>query len=315
VKVQVADTGVGIAPRQLRRIDEAFYQAPSGAAATAEGTGLGLTIARHLIEMHGGELTIHSTPGEGSVFTFVIPTGPLAGVRMLPGTPADPADTDRCALADAPGPLGRLRILVAEDSPDNRRLIAAVLRKAGARVQFAENGASAVRMASENPFDLILMDIEMPGMDGKEAAAALRRKGATVPIIALTATNASPPDAPTTSPSPSTAPSSSRPSPGTPNATAGRRKGNKSNQPRRTQRTRREEEEEEEEEQTASINRRGRGCRGKRKQHSNKLLFFFSSLRPPRPLRLICFASSSPPRFTHRGGGLRGRPGPGRRSL
>jgi len=187
VKVQVADTGVGIAPRQLRRIDEAFYQAPSGAAATAEGTGLGLTIARHLIEMHGGELTIHSTPGEGSVFTFVIPTGPLAGVRMLPGTPADPADTDRCALADAPGPLGRLRILVAEDSPDNRRLIAAVLRKAGARVQFAENGASAVRMASENPFDLILMDIEMPGMDGKEAAAALRRKGATVPIIALTA--------------------------------------------------------------------------------------------------------------------------------
>ena len=187
VRVQVADTGSGIAPELVPRLGEAFYQAPPAGRPPRDGTGLGLTIARRLIEMHGGELTVQTALGEGSVFGFILPAGPLTGVRMLPGPPAEPADAGPAAGADAPGPLAQLRILVAEDSPDSRRLIAAVLRKAGARVQFAEDGAAAVRIASENPFDVVLMDIEMPELNGRQAALQLRRHGTAVPIIALTA--------------------------------------------------------------------------------------------------------------------------------
>ncbi|MHC4716449.1 MAG: response regulator, partial [Planctomycetota bacterium] len=189
VRLQVADTGVGIAPDQLSRLDEAFFQVDGSGSWRHDGTGLGLTIAHRLVEMHGGELSVHSALGEGSVFAFVLPTGPLAGVPMLPGASQGPADAPAHAADDAVGPLplAGLRVLLAEDGQDNRRLISALLRAAGAHVQSAENGRAAVQMASEHPFDVILMDIQMPEMDGCEAARLLRRQGRMLPIIALTA--------------------------------------------------------------------------------------------------------------------------------
>jgi CheY-like chemotaxis protein/HPt (histidine-containing phosphotransfer) domain-containing protein len=150
------------------------------------GTGLGLTISRRLARLLGGDIALQSAPGRGSTFTASIDCGPLAGVTMLQGLTESelpnainsPTTTD-VAL--------RGRILLAEDGRDNQRLLTTHLRMAGAHVTVADNGRIAVDMAVAQPFDLILMDMQMPEMDGYGATAELRRRGFTLPIIALTA--------------------------------------------------------------------------------------------------------------------------------
>jgi signal transduction histidine kinase/ActR/RegA family two-component response regulator len=185
--VSVQDTGIGIAPDALESIFLPFQQADGSAARRHGGTGLGLSIARRLANLLGGDITARSQPGRGSVFTLTIhaPTAPHPLPDPAPTTLSTPTTPDQ---ADA-APLRGLRILLAEDGPDNQKLISFILTRAGAEVTIAEDGRAAldqVRRAAR-PFAVILMDMQMPRMDGYAAARALRAQAHTGPILALTA--------------------------------------------------------------------------------------------------------------------------------
>lgn len=186
VEIKVVDTGIGIAPENLQCLFEPFTQADTSTSRKYGGTGLGLAITRRIADLMNGELKAESTFGEGSTFTITIPTGDLEGIDMLE-RPAE-AVVQQCGKvrlsSDA---LAGKRILLAEDGEDNKRLIMVILKKAGAEVVGVENGRLAVEEAQAHKFDVILMDMQMPEMDGYEATAYLRSKGYTSPIIALTA--------------------------------------------------------------------------------------------------------------------------------
>ena len=156
---------------------------------------MGLTISNRFAEMLGGDITVIRTEmGVGSTFRVSIATGPLEGITMLDDpmsatAVADASGGGRCIF---PSNLGGLRILLVEDGPDNQRLISFILKKAGAEVETEENGKLALDAAlasrdKGDPFDVILMDMQMPLMDGYEATRQLRAKGYTGTIIALTA--------------------------------------------------------------------------------------------------------------------------------
>jgi signal transduction histidine kinase/DNA-binding response OmpR family regulator len=189
VQLAVADTGIGIAAADVRGLCEPFHQVDGSAARKAGGTGLGLAISRRLVELMGGELTIQSEVGKGSTFAATIPTGPLADVPMLQQPSEAILAGQPCAGPKAPSEyrLDGASILVAEDGPDNQRLIRILLTKAGAKVELAENGRVAVERAMATHPDLILMDMQMPEMDGYQATRLLREKGFRAPIVALTA--------------------------------------------------------------------------------------------------------------------------------
>ncbi len=193
IQFDVIDTGLGMSEEQVGRLFRAFSQADSSTTRKFGGTGLGLNISKRLAEMLGGGIAVESKPGEGSVFRVTVATGTLDGVRMVNGpsvlTIAQPDPS-----AAPSGEVARLdcRILLAEDGPDNQRLISHVLKKAGADVTVTENGERAVDAAlaardQGDPFEIILMDMQMPVMDGYEATELLRQRGYTGPIIALTA--------------------------------------------------------------------------------------------------------------------------------
>jgi PAS domain S-box-containing protein len=192
LQIDVVDTGIGISEESLRRLFSPFTQADTSTIRRFGGTGLGLTISKRLAELLGGDIAVVSAPGKGSTFTLRVPTGPWDGVRSTndPAEPPVPASSTtnegRRVL-----PAG-CRLLLAEDGPDNQRLIAHLLRVAGAEVILAENGQLAVErvLAAQQagtPCDVVLMDIQMPIMDGYEATRQLRRAGYTRPVIALTA--------------------------------------------------------------------------------------------------------------------------------
>ena len=188
VEFEVADTGIGMTPDQLARVFKPFTQADETMARRFGGTGLGLAISLHLIRALGGEIHVRSELGVGSRFTFTIDPGP---VDASTSTPAQTA-TSHAATASVERDLRDLRILVAEDGADNQRLIAAFLRKAGASISLADNGRIAVDQAQTarnagRPYDVILMDMQMPILDGYAATEELRRQGYNGLIIALTA--------------------------------------------------------------------------------------------------------------------------------
>jgi CheY-like chemotaxis protein len=190
---EVIDSGIGMTADQQARLFRPFSQADSSMSRRYGGTGLGLAISQRFAQMLGGDITIHSEPGRGSRFLVAIETGPLEGVPMRTSI-ADAAPTDKGCTPDRPPAKIRLRgrILLAEDGPDNQRLIGLLLRKAGADVSLADNGQIALDQyyraeAEGRPFDCIVMDMQMPVVDGYEATRALRRAGRTTPIIALTA--------------------------------------------------------------------------------------------------------------------------------
>ncbi|MBL8227533.1 MAG: response regulator [Bryobacterales bacterium] len=184
VRVSVRDTGIGIAEDKLAEIFKAFTQAESSTTRRYGGTGLGLTICDRLVGAMGGSITVTSTLGEGSEFTFVLPLAeaPEPGIAELAETRGAPE----------PG----LRVLVVEDNVVNRRITEALLHKLGCAVTSVDDGAKAVEAATHHEFDAILMDCHMPRMDGYEAASRIRRLdgvAGSVPILALTA-SASPED-------------------------------------------------------------------------------------------------------------------------
>ena len=193
VRFDVIDTGIGVPQEKLDMLFDPFIQADASTSRKYGGTGLGLAITRHIVELLDGELTVQSRLGYGSTFSVTVPAGSLAGVPMLQN-PSDECLEDRAPAIDqqAAGAesLDGLRILLAEDGRDNQLLISTILRKAGAQVEIAGNGRVAVETAStvdDRGFDVILMDMQMPEMDGYQAATACRRNGLSCPIIALTA--------------------------------------------------------------------------------------------------------------------------------
>ena len=196
IEFGVIDTGRGISREYLDKIFGAFTQEPLGQKdCAAGGTGLGLTISRHLATLLGGQLTVESELGRGSIFLLNLPTGPLAGIEMVEPTDT-PTYLPALPLIEKSRPAGVIRlegrILLAEDGPDNQRLISHILRRAGAEVVAVENGAEAIAAVQqadreERPFQLVLMDIQMPVLDGFGATRELRRLGMKQPIVALTA--------------------------------------------------------------------------------------------------------------------------------
>lgn len=192
LSISVRDSGIGIDPEGLERLFKPFSQADTSTSRRFGGTGLGLAISRRLARLLGGDISVTSTPGRGSTFRLTIDPGDLSNVPTMdsPQPAAGPAPPS--LPPPIPRSLTDLRLLLAEDGPDNQRLIKHVLTKAGARVDLADNGARAVENAliaeaSGRPYDLILMDVQMPEMDGHEATAALRAAGYAGPILALTA--------------------------------------------------------------------------------------------------------------------------------
>jgi signal transduction histidine kinase/CheY-like chemotaxis protein/HPt (histidine-containing phosphotransfer) domain-containing protein len=183
---EVVDTGIGIPNHKLQDIFDPFSQADSSVTRRFGGTGLGLAICRRLAEALGGGIAVQSRPTEGSIFSISVATGSLVGVRMLEGPLSDvtrPVEQHAKKRFALPG----RRILVADDGDTNRKLIQIVLRRAGATVLAAENGEQALAIALREPLDAILMDMQMPVMDGYTATSRLRDAGSRTPIIALTA--------------------------------------------------------------------------------------------------------------------------------
>ena len=193
--IDVVDTGIGITPENLSSLFQAFAQADTSTTREFGGTGLGLAISRGLAQALGGDITVSSREGRGSTFTVCVATGPLDMSSAHQSSPAAAAPHALALPAQTNTParlLAGMRILLAEDGPDNQRLITFHLTKAGANVEVVDNGQlaiDAIRRAIEqnSPFDVVLMDMQMPVLDGYTAAWNLRGMNITVPIIALTA--------------------------------------------------------------------------------------------------------------------------------
>ncbi|MDQ3231848.1 MAG: ATP-binding protein, partial [Pseudobdellovibrionaceae bacterium] len=187
----VRDTGTGISPERQQQLFQAFVQADQSIARVYGGTGLGLVLSRRLARALGGEVElVSSQPGQGSTFRITVDTGPLneGSLALVDAQPTLPDPAPVRTPKTKEQPLSGLRVLVVDDSPENRLLIDRILaRRGGAHVESVEDGLKAIEAALQGSYDIVLMDMQMPQMDGFEATATLRRKGYQKPIIALTA--------------------------------------------------------------------------------------------------------------------------------
>ena len=189
VRFDVEDTGIGIPEDKQQLIFEAFTQADGTTTRRFGGTGLGLTITRQLAGLLGGSLKLKSDAGKGSIFTLLIPAG--VDVGRTPKAEAynvfDHILENGALHAAPPAPAMTGRVLVAEDAKANQALIRVMLERLGLEVTVVEHGQAALERLEAETFDLVLMDMQMPVMNGYDATRALRRKGLTVPVAALTA--------------------------------------------------------------------------------------------------------------------------------
>ncbi len=180
VTFAVADSGIGLTEEQQQKLFQSFSQADSSTTRQYGGTGLGLAICKQLVELMGGTISVQSQLGQGSCFTFTLPLPPAEPPTLLPVQ-------QRVSQSELTTLAGR-RILLVEDHPVNQELIIELLAGSGLHLELAQNGAEAVTLCQQQPpYDLILMDIQMPVMDGYEATRQIRQFNLAVPIVALTA--------------------------------------------------------------------------------------------------------------------------------
>ncbi len=194
LRIDVRDTGIGMTPDQLARLFQPFTQADVSTTRRFGGTGLGLTISRRLAQALGGTITVTSQHGQGSTFSATVATGPVDPAFILHADHATPPPIVVPAAPPTPPAPPTLagHVLLAEDGPDNQRLITFILQKAGLTVDLAEDGQHALDQITRardqhQPYDAVLMDIQMPQLDGLAATRAARQLGYTGPIIGLTA--------------------------------------------------------------------------------------------------------------------------------
>jgi PAS domain S-box-containing protein len=188
LRFTVSDTGSGIAPESTEHLFQPFAQADPSMTRKYGGTGLGLILSRRLSRVLGGDLVLISTVlNKGSTFEVTVEPTPVAASRMVSNEQMSISKLQGELPDSGRGSLAGLRILLVEDSPDNRVLIVNYLKKTGASVLMAENGLEGVKVATQNLPDVVLMDVQMAVMDGHTATRKLRSSGFSKPIIALTA--------------------------------------------------------------------------------------------------------------------------------
>lgn len=180
---RITDTGIGMSEDQLAKLFQAYAQAEASTARKFGGTGLGLMICRQLVELMGGDITVHSAPGKGSTFSYT--------TLLLPGIHRENGAKESGADRESAGERKRIsRILVADDNEINQVVACKFLQKLGYEVEIARNGREALVAAARVHYDAILMDCEMPEMDGYAAVRAIRQRetgsDGHIPVIALT---------------------------------------------------------------------------------------------------------------------------------
>ncbi len=189
LRIEVADTGIGISSDEAKRLFRSFSQADSSLSRRYGGTGLGLIVSKRLAQAMGGDVELtESEPGEGSCFAITLEAWPRS-VRVAPpllkGRVREPKQSLHSLLAARP--LHGMTILVVEDNASNQLLMKQILTRAGAEVLSADDGEKGILLAQTQSVDLVLMDIQMPGLDGYQATLRLRQEGFDKPIIAVTA--------------------------------------------------------------------------------------------------------------------------------
>ncbi len=187
MEFSIKDSGIGMTAEQLENIFNPFVQADSSTTRRFGGTGLGLTISKRFAEALGGGIRVTSKAGEGSTFVVSIATGDLSDVRFIQPDEIDLSDAALEQGLVKKWVLPHAQVLVVDDGPENRELVKFLLQEAGIDVHEAENGREGLEKALHTAYDLILMDVQMPEMDGFTATGKIREAGLETPIIALTA--------------------------------------------------------------------------------------------------------------------------------
>lgn len=190
IQIQVIDTGVGIDPSHMDRLFQPFAQVDNSTTRRFGGTGLGLALSRKLAQALGGDvILLQSTPNIGSTFQVFISTERVNGAKWTDKLDLQLSEdiNEKVAVIKSSHMLDHMRILVVDDAPDNQTILGYFLEAEGAQVDFADNGNQGVEKALAGDYNLVLMDIQMPDIDGYEATQMLRKQGYSTPIIALTA--------------------------------------------------------------------------------------------------------------------------------
>jgi len=186
LKIAVADTGIGMTPEEVNRVFDAFTQADTSTSRKYGGTGLGLHLSKQLLKSMNGTIALTSEKNKGSTFTIELPLQVPSGIMWLNTVP-EVFYTEQHSVPTELNQELKGHLLLAEDNKDNQNLIKSILQNMGLEVTAVDNGEQAVEQALSNDFDLILMDIQMPIMDGMKAVKMLRMSGDSTPIVALTA--------------------------------------------------------------------------------------------------------------------------------